>query len=61
MKCPYRKATIHQPERIDGYHKKFAKDIEEFADCHEGECPYYAEKRCRRAEVDLLRGGVRWQ
>jgi len=41
MKCPYRKEVIHYPEQTIGYVKEYARDIEEFADCYEKECPFY--------------------
>ena len=41
MKCPYRKEITHYSERESGYVIYPAKDVEEFADCYEKECPFY--------------------
>ena len=53
MKCPYRKSIIHAPKRTEGYYEKFPKDIEEFGDCYEKDCPFYIDKKCARVAADL--------
>jgi len=51
MKCPFRTETVHKPELKDGYIRKFAKDIVEYADCYEGQCPYYlGNRKCLKVE-----------
>lgn len=45
MKCPYRKIIIHVPATTYNH----SKDVEEFADCHEEECPYYrSDNQCQK-------------
>ena len=56
MVCPFRKKTIHIDKIKDGRFSP-AQVIEQFAECHGIECPYYAEpewgwSKCRRVEGD---------
>lgn len=53
MKCPYRKRTVHQPDRYKDGRRCFAVDIEEYAECHEKECPFYREGTCMKADSDM--------
>ena len=62
MVCPFRKKTIHIDRIEDGYIISHAQDVEQFAECHGIECPYYAEPewdrpKCRRVEGDRKEGG----
>lgn len=52
MKCPYRKIVVHAPRRIDGYHDRLAKEIEEFPECYKEECPLYIDGRCVRVAAE---------
>ena len=56
MKCPYRKIIIKRPEMKANYTVKFAQDIEEFADCYEGQCFFWGDYKCHKAIADM-RGG----
>lgn len=59
MKCPYRKNIIRESNIIcnEGRHKN--TDLEEFADCHKEECPFYdaTSEYCKKVEAEL--GGTR--
>ena len=65
MVCPFRKKTIHIDEityKKGGVYFRPAQVIEQFAECHGIECPYYAEPewdrpKCRRVEGDRKEGG----
>ena len=53
MKCPYRKIIIHVPTTVYTH----AKDIEEFAECYEKECPYYrSDTQCQKEINERKRG-----
>lgn len=62
MKCPYRTRIIHQSEYTECYKTYPAKDITEFNECYETECPFYYKteyipeneitEHCRRAESE---------
>lgn len=55
MKCPYRKIIIHIPATTYTH----SKDVEEFADCHEEECPYYrSDKQCQKEVNERKKGRV---
>ena len=59
MKCPYRKIIVHRPEVEQGYVvskgylTECSKDIEQFADCYEGACPFYEPYHiCKKVESE---------
>lgn len=60
MVCPFRKNTIHIDKTTyskGGVSISPTQVIEQFAECHGIECPYYAEPewdrpKCRRVEGD---------
>ena len=62
MKCPYQTIVIHKPEITEGYLRGFARDVTEFGNCDETECPFYytteyglarqITEHCRRAEKE---------
>lgn len=61
MRCPYQTIVIHKPEYTEGYVKHFAKDITEFGDCVQAECPFYfyyttrenkTIEHCRKADTE---------
>ena len=56
MKCPYRKTVIHQREYQRNYVTHFARDIEEYQDCYENQCPFYISGRCMKAEAEMEGG-----
>lgn len=56
MKCPYRKIITKRPEMKGHYTIKFAQYIENFADCYEGQCFFWEDKKCHKAIADM-RGG----
>lgn len=47
MKCPFRKIIKHEEK----YCNMPAKDIEEYPECYEKECPYYILFRAEDGEV----------
>ena len=51
MKCPFRKIIKHEEK----YCNMPAKDIEEFAECYEKECPYYIEVETINLDKDGMR------
>lgn len=62
MVCPFRKKTIHIDKIKGGVSFSPAQVIEQFAECHGIECPYYAEPewdrpKCLRVEGDRKEGG----
>ena len=53
MKCPYRKIVTHVGERVEGVIILPPKDVEEFAECYEWECPFYkCADKCKKAIKD---------
>lgn len=59
MKCPYRKNVIKEFNVSFNESRQKSIDSEEFADCHEDECPFYSAtaESCKRVDVEL--GGAR--
>lgn len=59
MKCPYRKNIIKNFNVVYNEGMQKTIDLEEFADCHKEECPFYfaTAESCKRVEVEL--GGAR--
>jgi len=61
MKCPYRTVVIHHPQTTEGYIINPAKDVTDFAECANEECPFYQDDlgtdTCLKAKKEIQSEG----